>query len=360
MLVHQPIVLASGWHIPLLLTISLLELAVSLSLKGDLLELSGSTNNKSNCTGKGGQRSDGSCRLEGCQVSAGTPDIVSCLDHPDLGLGECPAKDAREIAHRLRKHPKTAKVTDIIRELGTNPVYHNERWARLDANTNQSSWASIASTWQVLHKHGLYFIPDFMSENDADSIVERLKDLPTHFSNIYHGNFLKCEFRKSTTWDITTDYDVLPKSAREEIGSLTNSNLADFEVTQAARYHPGDFYSEHFDDGPCNHLSNGTNVEGLNSDRMHNAFFINSACDDTPRRSGTFLVYLTGSKEGIGGATYFPRLGVRVPAQKGGAIFFRPTHPDGTLDPMLLHAAEGLESGEKYVIQQWIRNPQFR
>mmetsp|Transcript_93541 Transcript_93541/g.260460 ORF Transcript_93541/g.260460 Transcript_93541/m.260460 type:complete len:338 (-) Transcript_93541:13-1026(-) len=70
-------------------------------------------------------------------------------------------------------------------------------------------------------------------------------------------------------------------------------------------------------------------------------------------RRATVLVYLS-SRGAVGGATSFPYLDLRVPPTPGWALIFFPTHADGRRKAEMVHVAEELEAGEKFVAQQWI------
>merc|ERR1719401_1632786 len=147
----------------------------------------------------------------------------------------------------------------------------------------------------MLHERGLYLMRGFISNESADDIVAQVQQLPQHGSGIYRENYIKCEFRKSTTWDLSANFDVLPQKLRQRIARVTGTDTDNFELLQVARYLPGEFYSEHFDEGPCDHFSNGSHVEGMDSKSMKQAMLKDiGPCDGTKRRSGTFILYLTG------------------------------------------------------------------
>mmetsp|Transcript_56708 Transcript_56708/g.168811 ORF Transcript_56708/g.168811 Transcript_56708/m.168811 type:complete len:109 (+) Transcript_56708:325-651(+) len=73
-------------------------------------------------------------------------------------------------------------------------------------------------------------------------------------------------------------------------------------------------------------------------------------------RRATVLVYLGGG-DVVGGATFFPHLDLRVQPVTGRALVFFPTFTDGLRKSEMVHAAEELEAGVKFVAQQWIDLP---
>jgi prolyl 4-hydroxylase len=68
----------------------------------------------------------------------------------------------------------------------------------------------------------------------------------------------------------------------------------------------------------------------------------------------TFLVYL--NDDYAGGETDFPRLGVTHKGRRGEGLFFSNALRDGKPDPRSWHAGRPPESGEKWILSQFIRN----
>eukprot|EP00747_Dinoflagellata_sp_TGD_P180423 gnl/TRDRNA2_/TRDRNA2_32866_c0_seq1.p1 gnl/TRDRNA2_/TRDRNA2_32866_c0~~gnl/TRDRNA2_/TRDRNA2_32866_c0_seq1.p1 ORF type:complete len:326 (-),score=43.16 gnl/TRDRNA2_/TRDRNA2_32866_c0_seq1:14-991(-) len=58
-----------------------------------------------------------------------------------------------------------------------------------------------------------------------------------------------------------------------------------------------------------------------------------------------------------GGSTYFSRLNLRVAPHPGRALIFFPTYANGKRKSAMLHAAEEVIVGQKYVVQQWLNLP---
>ena len=72
----------------------------------------------------------------------------------------------------------------------------------------------------------------------------------------------------------------------------------------------------------------------------------------------TFLIYLNKGYEG--GSTDFPELGISHAGSPGEGLFFSNAHSDGSADLRTLHAGRPPNSGEKWIISQFIRNrPMF-
>lgn len=76
------------------------------------------------------------------------------------------------------------------------------------------------------------------------------------------------------------------------------------------------------------------------------------------QRATTVCCYLN---EGMhGGATSFPKAGVRVQPCRGSAVVFDNLRPDGQPDPNSLHAGEPVSFGEKWLATSWIRQGPIR
>jgi prolyl 4-hydroxylase len=110
-------------------------------------------------------------------------------------------------------------------------------------------------------------------------------------------------------------------SLLSRLAALTGRPTSHMERPQLARYRHGQRYVAHYDTptlGP-DLAAQGSAGAGL--------------------RICTVLVYLCSVAEDAGGATFFPRLGLRVQPRRGCALVFFPATEDGHPDPDSLHAA---------------------
>ena len=97
----------------------------------------------------------------------------------------------------------------------------------------------------------------------------------------------------------------------------------------------------------------------------HHDFGYSKAGDkDQGQRFATLLFYLNEPEKG--GETEFPRWyngetaeGLTATPKKGKAVLFYSQLPDGNMDDLSHHAALPVRIGEKYLINLWVRDPNF-
>eukprot|EP00096_Caligus_rogercresseyi_P000618 TRINITY_DN1108_c0_g3_i2.p1 TRINITY_DN1108_c0_g3~~TRINITY_DN1108_c0_g3_i2.p1 ORF type:complete len:114 (+),score=4.53 TRINITY_DN1108_c0_g3_i2:537-878(+) len=70
-------------------------------------------------------------------------------------------------------------------------------------------------------------------------------------------------------------------------------------------------------------------------------------------RLGTFMAYLSDVK--AGGGTAFPRLGIKVTAEKGAGVFWYNVDKNSVLDFKTFHGGCPVLSGTKWITNKWIR-----
>jgi prolyl 4-hydroxylase len=143
--------------------------------------------------------------------------------------------------------------------------------------------------------------------------------------------------RTSDTAWLENDDPVVNKIIKKA-AELTGVATSNIEHLQVVRYKPGTFYKEHHD-SCCDPTDSCLDFEKRGGQRI-----------------GTLLVYL--NSDFTDGETHFPKWngGVKLKADPGSAIFFRPMATNSAqCHPQALHAGLPISSGTKYVCNAWVR-----
>lgn len=118
------------------------------------------------------------------------------------------------------------------------------------------------------------------------------------------------------------------------LAGLAGLDPACGEPLAVLKYRPGQEYKPHYD---------GLGPRSLARDTLR-------AAGD---RVATVLAYLNAPE--AGGATLFPRLGLRIAPRPGDALVFFNLDAAGNPSPHALHAGEPVEAGEKWLVSLWLR-----
>jgi len=121
----------------------------------------------------------------------------------------------------------------------------------------------------------------------------------------------------------------------QRMAALGRQPLAHGEPLALLRYRPGQEYQDHYD--------YFTDDETRRAPERHHG----------GQRHTTVIAYLNQVAEG--GATGFPRLGLRVAPRLGSAIAWRNCDAAGGLAPDSLHSGEPVVRGEKWIATLWLR-----
>lgn len=282
--------------------------------------------------------------IKGCHDDDG---LLLCRGLANLGDGVCDASDLTRImttVSQLNWHGDKSSIIRTESPRGWLPA----PLPQYDLN----HLGAPSSQWKMLHAKGVFMLDDFLSDFEADAIAQQMQHRSSISSEVVRPAMHQCAFRRSTTWvffGFERQRAPFPHDFIQRMEKATGVPSQHFEPTQVVEYTPGDFFSDHYDTSPCDHIGSEKLPELQDLHLLRHL-----SCDDKTRRQATLIVYLTGESDGNGGATYFPKLDVRVKPKKGRALFFRPTRADGSTDPWMLHTAETLTSGKKFLLQQWI------
>jgi len=132
----------------------------------------------------------------------------------------------------------------------------------------------------------------------------------------------------------------LIETLEARIAAVTGVPVEQGEGLQILNYKPGAEYQPHYD--------------FFNPQRPGEARQLRVG----GQRMATLVIYLNDVP--AGGATAFPKLGLRVNPVQGNAVFFAYLGEDGALDERTLHAGLPVEQGEKWIATKWLREAPYR
>lgn len=207
----------------------------------------------------------------------------------------------------------------------------------------------------------VYEISNFLSETEVDHIINIAKSIDLKPSSTGQDESTGSEKETKTrtsynTWVPREDDQIIDaiyrRSAdllRIDEALLRHRGVSEFpdmiskssiaEQLQLVHYGVGQEYTAHHDFG---YAAAGDKIQGA--------------------RYATLLFYLNEPEKG--GETEFPRWyngetskGLEVSPKKGKAVLFYSQLPDGNMDDLSHHAAKPILSGEKFLINLWVRDP---
>ena len=181
-------------------------------------------------------------------------------------------------------------------------------------------------------------VSDVLTPEECTYLIEKATPLFSR-STVVGTSAPDASRTSQTAWIPKTD-PVAQKVFTKAL-EFTGKTMDECEDLQVVRYEPGTYYREHHD----------------------------SCCDESPgcldfekeggQRVATLLVYL--NSDFTDGETHFPNLDLKLKADPGSAILFRPLGSDeAKCHPKALHAGLPISSGVKYVCNAWIRENKFR
>ena len=181
-------------------------------------------------------------------------------------------------------------------------------------------------------------VKDVLTPNECKYIIDKAEPMFSR-STVVGVEGADASRTSQTAWISKTD----PVAQKVFTKALehTGKTLAECEDLQVVKYEPGTYYREHHDS--CCDGSQG--------------------CLDFEKEGGqrvaTLLVYL--NSDFTDGETHFPNLDLKLKADPGSAILFRPLGSDeAKCHPKALHAGLPISSGVKYVCNAWVRENKFR
>lgn len=178
----------------------------------------------------------------------------------------------------------------------------------------------------------IFAVGDFLNEEECNRIIA-LIDEDAKPSSLFEEVYLEA-YRTSYSGDFDTD-DPFVMMIERRLSDLLGIDVAWGEAVQGQRYEPGQEFKVH-----CDWFD--TNAEYWKTEVSRGG-----------QRSWTAMAFLNDVEEG--GVTEFPKIGVRIPPQRGALLIWNNALPDGSPNHETLHAALPVVRGVKYVITKWFR-----
>ncbi|WP_375403327.1 prolyl hydroxylase family protein [uncultured Sphingomonas sp.] len=174
--------------------------------------------------------------------------------------------------------------------------------------------------------------PDFLSGEQCGALVAVI-DANRRPSTLLSDR-AGTGFRTSESCDMDRwSPDIRPVD--EAIAALLGLDAAHGETMQGQRYAPGQQFRAHHD---------------YFSDRES---YWPAMAASGGQRTWTAMIYLNDVPEG--GATWFPRAGVRVAPRRGLLLTWNNMGPDGAPNDATIHEGMPVVEGVKYIVTKWFR-----
>ncbi len=196
--------------------------------------------------------------------------------------------------------------------------------ARLEANPNIKRAKVDAAQ--------MYTYPDFLSGAECATLID-LIDAAARPSTLL-ATHEDPEFRTSSSTDLDRWSEAV-WPIDERVADLLGLPPANAETLQGQRYAPGQQFRAH-----CDYFHEG-------------AAYWEKMREYGGQRTWTAMVYLNDVEEG--GATWFPRAGIRFKPRKGLMVIWNNMAPDGSPNYDTLHEGMRVLEGTKYIVTKWFR-----
>lgn len=178
-------------------------------------------------------------------------------------------------------------------------------------------------------------IPNFLDEHECRTIIE-LSGPKLFESQVYteKSNVYDTDTRVSMQcWLDNDEGGEVMKRVTEKMNNLVGLTSGHAEDMQVVKYSGGGFFKPHYD--AC--------VGGETfCDRMDSGW---------GPRYATVLIYLNDDFRG--GETAFPKKGISIKPERGKAVLFYSSDPEGSLIEDSLHGGNSVENGNKWICNKW-------
>lgn len=178
----------------------------------------------------------------------------------------------------------------------------------------------------------MYTVPDYLTDADCDLLIDMI-DTSARPSTLL-ATSEDPEYRTSSSSDLYR-WDETIFALDSRIADLLGIPPENAETMQGQRYAANQQFRAHCD---YFHESSG---------------YWAKMAETGGQRTWTAMAYLNDVEEG--GATWFPRAGIRFKPRRGMLVIWNNMAPDGSPNYDTLHEGMRVIEGTKYIITKWFR-----
>jgi prolyl 4-hydroxylase len=180
-------------------------------------------------------------------------------------------------------------------------------------------------------------IPSFLSSEECEHLIRLASPLIERSPLVRKGHWKSnSAIRTSESAFFTDSRDSVVLRIKQRVAETSGTDLRCQEPLQVTHYNETEYFAPHRDA-----VTSGGVELGAAGDRY---------C--------TMIMYL--NDDFTGGHTRFHKIGVRVEPERGKAVLFNNLTDDGLAPhPLSLHGASAVRSGDKWLLNQWIRQRPF-
>jgi len=233
----------------------------------------------------------------------------------------------------------------LINNVRQNFVSINEKLNKSNKSDNKSDSKSneeFSNNYreEILSENPkIIYLHNFLTPEEAEHFInigDKLK-VPSTIDTKESPTSLSQNIRSSQSAHVGKHRDEIVSRVEDKAINYMKSDIDKLEPLQVVVYEKGQKYNPHYD------------------------FFTPDSPDVKKRgnRNKTILVYLNDVPEEAGGATFFPKINLRVQPKSLDAIYFENMN-NNELDYNTLHAGEPiLTDVKKFAINIWLREKNF-
>ena len=184
----------------------------------------------------------------------------------------------------------------------------------------------------------IYTYKNFLTKEECSTLIKFI-DESVRASTIANDKdeLITSDYRTSQTADLENFPNEIIFDLEERIADLLELDIFLGEGSQAQKYHPGEYYKEHWD-------------FFLPTEKKQYDVY----CEWMGQRTWTTMIYLNDVKEG--GETYFKRLNLKIKPERGLLIAWNNLYKNGKPNWKTMHEALPPLKENKYIITKWWRS----